>query len=290
MAEDATLRDVTVTDPVDPNVDLPADKPATDAASKEPTVNLTADSSKDAAELGQILLDSGFSKDNVNDLLQTPNALQSIQFMIRNNPAEFLNMLERTDANAAKAFHEKMADIYVDRYSTKGEPAAKGGKDADPGLMDEVRALREETRSLRTNQEQRDNAAALARLESQYRGRVDELFNKVKEAVPLTKSEERALRATLDADLATDTGAKKRISNGNFVDVPTKLNTIIRDWSNDRKQAAEADKSRREGTSRRGMNEFQNGPGPVDIPANLDYSDDNAFEKAFANALEQASR
>jgi hypothetical protein len=288
--EDATLKDVTAgTDAAvvtEPKTD-PTPEPKTDN-----TVNLTADA--EAAELGKILLDSGYTKSQISDLLETPNALQSIQFMIRNNPAEFLNMLERTDPNAAKAFHEKMADIYVERYSDKsgGRTASANGsgKETDPQLMQEIAALREETRTLRTEQQQRDNAAQLARLESQYRGRVDELFNKVKEQVPLTRSEERALRAQLDSELATDNVAKKRISNGNFVDVPTKLNTLIRDWSADRKAAAESEKSRREGVKKSAFSELQNGPGiNIDIPDNAADSWD-LTESAFAKALEQTSR
>lgn len=274
---EATLRDATVLE----------EKPAVEekAVEEKKTEELALPADQTAAELGKMLLDSGYTKDQVGDLLEAPNALQSIQFMIRNNPAEFLNMLERTDANAAKAFHEKMADIYVERYSSK-ETTAKSGKETDPELMQEIRALREETKTLRTEQQQRDAAASLARLESAYRGRVDELFNKVKEATPLTKSEERALRAQLDAELATDTTAKQRISKGNFVDVPTKLNTIIRDWTQDRKEAVEGEKSRRENAAKRGFNEFQNGPGPVDLPKGFEDSWDST-EAAFARALEQ---
>jgi len=286
MADDATLRDATVLTDAKP---ADAAKPADDQkpTDQKPTDALPADTS--AAELGQILLDSGYSKDQINDLLAAPNALQSIQFMIRNNPAEFLNMLERTDATAAKAFHEKMADIYVERYADKGGKQTAGGKEVDQSLMQEVAALREETRTLRTEQQQRDNAAQLARLESSYRGRVDELFNKIKEATPLTKSEERALRADLDSQLAQDGAAKKRISSGNFVDVPTKLNTIIRDWTSDKKSAAEAEKSRREGTTKRGFSEFQAGPGPIDLPKGFEDTWDQT-EAAFAQALDQASR
>lgn len=284
MSEDATLKDATIT--AEPGAeDVVTDKPA--VTEKPAEVALPADQT--AAELGQMLLDSGYTKGQIDDLLAAPNALQSIQFMVRNNPAEFLNMLERTDPQAAKAFHEKMADIYVERYADKGGKQTGSSKDTDPSLMQEIAALREETRSLRTQQEQRDNAAALARLESNYRGRVDELFNKVKEATPLTKSEERALRAQLDADLAVDSLAKKRISTGNFADVPTKLNTIIRDWTADKKAASETEKSRRESQSKRGFNEFQSSPGPVDLPKGFEDSWDST-EDAFAKALEQASR
>jgi len=282
--ETATLRDATVT------TEPKAEETKTVETKTEPVLDLTADTSKDAAELGKVLIESGFTREQLPDLLQAPNALQSIQFMVRNNPAEFLNMLERTDPQAAKAFHEKMADIYVERYADKNPPKGKDAPTADPSLMQEIAALREKVNQSETREQQRENAAALARLESSYRGRVDELFNKVKETVTLTKSEERALRANLDADLAVDAVAKKRISTGNFVDLPTKLNTIIRDWTTDKKDAAEGDKTRRENASKRGFNEFQNGPGPVEIPKDLDYLDDTAFEKAFASALEQSSR
>lgn len=279
--EDATLRDATID--AEPAVDpKPTDDP-------KPVTEPVADLDKDAAELGKILLDSGFTREQLPELLQTPNALQSIQFLIRNDPKEFLSMLERTDPQAAKAFHEKMADIYVERYADKGQPAKGGSKEADPSLMQEIAALREKVTASETREQQRESSAALVRLESQYRGRVDELFNKVKETTPLTRSEERALRAQLDADLATDSVAKKRISTGNFVDVPTKLNTIIRDWTADKKASAEGEKSRRDSAQQRGFNEFQNGPGPIDLPKGFE-NDWDSTENAFAKALEQASR
>lgn len=282
MPDDATLRDATV---------LAEEKPAAEAkpaTEEKPALEVTVDN-KDAAELGQILIDSGYTKEQINDLLQAPNALQSIQFMVRNDPKEFLAMLERTDPTAAKAFHEKMADIYVERYADKGGKPAANGKEADQSLMQEIAALREKVTQSETREQQRENAAALTRLESQYRGRVDEAFNKIKEATELTKSEERSLRALLDSELATDSVAKARISKGNFVDVPTKLNTIIRDWTADKKAAVEGEKSRRENASRRGFSEFQAGPGPIDLPKGFEDTWDST-EEAFAKALDQASR
>src|SRR5262249_61255269 len=84
------------------------------------TVQDTAD--KDAAELGRLLIESGYGKDKVNELLAAPNALQSIQYLVRRNPQEFLTMLERTDPDAARNFHEKMADMYVERYQVREKP------------------------------------------------------------------------------------------------------------------------------------------------------------------------
>lgn len=277
--QDANLRDVTtgVTEPVIPET--------TDA--KETTVQVAADTS--AAELGQILLDSGFSKDNINDLISTPNALQSIQHMIRNNPAEFLNMLDRTDPAAAKGFHEKMAELYVDRYSSKETPGSNTPA-APPELMNEIAVLREKTARLETDQQQRDANAALARLESQYSSRVEQMFNDIKQqGIELTKSEKRALTADLNSQLALDGAAKKRISNGNFVDVPKKFNDIIRDWSADKKAVSEAVKGRRENASRNAFPELQNGPITVDIPKGFEDSWDST-EDAFAKALESTSR
>ena len=106
----------------------------------------------------------------------------------------------------------------------------------------------------------------------------------------LTKSEQKALRARVDAELAADSAVVQRVSNGNFVDVPHKFKAIIDEWSSDRKSAAQAAEDRRKGITSNASPEFSNGPNPF-MPANNDFAgswDDT--EAAFAKALTQVPR
>lgn len=269
----------------------PADDTKTADTTATPTVQDTAD--KDAAEIGRILLDSGYKKEQLNDLIEAPGAIKAMQFMIRNNPQEFLNMLERTDPDAARNFHEKLADIYVDRYSDKTPPATNGaGKQPDGEIMREVQALRDEVKQARTREEQREQAAALAATQNRYNGRVDDLFNQdgVKK-LGLTKSEQKAIRSDLSAELAKDPSMVRRISNGNFVDVPKTFQGIIESWATDRKAAADTAKAQRDRATSSAFPEFSSGPNPlmIDVPANVADSWDNA-EEALAAALTRTAR
>jgi hypothetical protein len=157
---DATLRDATIQGdhgapagvPVseNPNESTPAETAGAQPATAVPhaTVHDTAD--KDAAELGRLLIESGYGRDKINELLAAPNALKSIEYQVRNNPQEFLSMLERTDPDAARNFHEKMADMYVERYQVRDRQPQNGKSGAaDSELMAELQAFEEHLLQLR---------------------------------------------------------------------------------------------------------------------------------------------
>src|SRR5262245_27784058 len=211
MPEEATLRDATIQGdhgapagvpvPQNPNESTLAETAGAQPATAGPHATVqpprhantgrvgdpgqdTAD--KDATELGRLLIESGYGKEKINDLLAAPNALQSIQHLVRNNPQEFLTMLERTDPEAARTFHEKMADMYVERYQTREKPrgaqtGAPAGSAAaavlDSELMAELQALREKVHQAETREQQREQLKTMAAVQARYNARVDELFN-----------------------------------------------------------------------------------------------------------------
>lgn len=284
MSEDATLRDVTVS----PN---PADaaepkEPAKPADAKPPEV--IDPSVGEAAELGRILLDSGVTKDKINDILQAPQALSNLRYLIANDPQQFLRLLEQTDSKTAENFHSKLADLYVDRYASKGAKPADNGKAPDSALIGEVAALREKVTGFETREQQRQNAAALASTQQRYNARVDDFFSQdgVK-ALNLTPSEQRGMRALLDSQLAQDPNAVQRVSNGNFVDVAPRFKSIIEGWAADRKSAAEAERKQRDNVQAGANFTFPGGPNPLEIPAAVSDSWE-ATEDALAKALSQA--
>lgn len=282
MAEEtATLRDTIVSDEPAPTPVVEA-TPATPAP-ETPTVD------PEVMEIAQILRGSGVSKEQVNDLLSAPKALESLRYAIQNNPQEFLNMLDRTDPQTGEKFLEAMADTYVNRYGDKGKPAAKGKEEPNGELMREVEALRETVGRFQTEQQRRDQAAALAQTRQRYDARVDDLIGQpgVKE-LGLTKSEVKAIRARLDTELSRDPSAVERASKGNFVDVPRTFQTIIEEWASDKKAASEAAKAQRERAAKGAFADFPAGPNPfmnVELPKGTSDSWD-ATEEGFAKALE----
>lgn len=287
MPEDATLRDAAPT--ADPNAAAaPAPAPEPKPAEAAPEPAKVADT--DAAELGRILLESGYTKDNVNDILQSPQALASLRYMIENNPSEFLNTLERANPAAGEKFLESMADTYVKRYHKEPAAPAKGAE-AAAGLMTEVEALRADLNQVRTERQAEQQRMVMAQVQARYNGRVDDIFGQdAVKSLGLTKSEARAMRAQLDKELASDPSVVQRVSNGNFVDVPRTFQRIVEEWGADRKAAAAAVKAEREGAANRGRIDLSNGAQPfmLDIPANASESWD-ATEDAFAKALEKTA-
>lgn len=277
---DATLRDVTV----EPNPTPAAAAPEPVAA---PAVAAPSAEDKEALELGRVLLGSGVTQSTVNELLAAPQALQTMRYLVQNNPQEFLNLIERTDPTTGEKFLENMADTYVKRYAPKDGARPAGKSEASAEIMSEVAALREELGQMRTAEQAKQQQIALSQVKARYDGRVDELFNALPKEVSLTKAETRALKAQLSQELSEDSQAVQRVSNGNFVDVPNKFKSIIEGWSTDRKSAAQAAKDAREGRLNAANPEVLGGPQQFQIdPKDADSWD--ATEAGFAKALDQA--
>jgi hypothetical protein len=247
----------------------------------------------EAVEIGRILHASGVTKDQVNDLLQAPRALEAMRSALQGNPDEFFNMLQRTDPKTEEKLLQAGADRFVKRYADDTKPDGKGKPDANSDLMREVGALREQLNTFRTKDEQREQRSAMAATRQRYDARVDDLFglDGVK-ALGLTKSEQKSMRAQLDVELAKDPSVVQRASNGNFVDVPQVFQGIVEDWAKDRKEAAEVAAGTRKRSQSGAFSEFSSGANPfmdIDLPAGSSDSWD-ATETAMANALQRTAR
>lgn len=284
MAEDATLKDVTAS----PNPPVAAD--AKEPEKQAPAVAAPSPEDADALEVGRLLIGSGYSKEQVNDILQAPQALASLRHLINENPRELISLLDRTNPDVAKKLLDAASDEFVKRYG-KDEPATGSTKkDAPPELMAEVESMRSELNQFRTEREQAAARATMASVKARYDARVDDLFNQLPKDSGLTKAEVKALRARIDTELASDPTVVQRVSNGNFVDVPLKFKAVIDEWVGDRKSAADAEKRRRDGVVDGALPEFMGGPNPF-FPSDKSFADSwDATEDALAKALTQASR
>ena len=282
MAEEATLMDVTVS----PNPTGSAAAP--EPAKTEPAVATPSQADTDAMEVGRLLLESGYTKGQINDVMQSPGALAQLRHLINENPQELINLLDRSNPDASKKLLDTAADEYVKRYG-KDTPAGKKD-DPNSGLMAEVESLRTQVNQFQNQRDQERAAAQMASTKSRYDARVADLFSSLPKETGLTPAETKALKARVDAELAADPSVVQRVANGNFVDVPHKFKAVIDVWSSDRKAAATAADNKRRGVSDGANPEFLSGPNPF-LPANTDFAgswDDT--EAAFAKALTQAAR
>lgn len=282
---DATLRDTLVTDA--------ADETKTVETKTEETRAVTAN--PDASEIGQIFLDSGYTKDQLNDILESPKALAAIRHQLQTDPTEFIKMLERTDPSVGARLQEAASDRFLEQNKHLLDKDKGSGKaSADPqnnDLMRELQALREKTDRLEGNERARENRIAFETAQKRYDSRVDELLSQkdIKE-LNLTKAETKAIRARLGAELSSDPNVVKRVGSGNFADVPRVMKGILEEWAGDRKEAVEADKTARERAQGRGFSEYEAGPDQFfKRPAGSEDSWE-ATEDALAKALDRTAR
>lgn len=284
MPDEATLRDVTVS----PNpADAAEPKEPEKKAAEEPKPIVTDPAEAEAAEIGKILLNSGYNKAQINQLLEAPNALQSIRALLDTDPKQFVKQYALTNPDGASKLRDAVAEEYVELFADKGERKADG-KQPDSQLMGEVAALRDEVKGFKTREDQRNAAVAMAATSSRYNARVDDFFSQegIKK-LELTGTEQEAIRALLDKRLASDPAVVQRVSNGNFVDVAPTFKPIIEKWQTDKKAAAEAAAKQRDNVRDGASYTFPGGPEPLKIPEGVSDSWD-ATEEALAKALQNA--
>lgn len=259
--ETANLKDTTTASAATTTLD-PAAAASTTAVTTTTPVEVA---DREAAELGKLLLDSGVTKDQVNDVLQAPQALAAIRYMVENDPQEFIRSLERTNPGAGENFLDKLSKLYVDRYS-KGDTVAGGTKDApNAELLAKIGELSEKVNGFQTAAQQAAAASAQAQVQARYNARVDDLFGQLpSDKVPLTNYEKELIKGKLSNDLASDSNAVKRVYNGNFVDVPTRFKSIVEGLVQDRVAAVTASAKSRERSVSASFPEISGGP--VELP------------------------
>ena len=281
--QDATLRDTVVAEE------------STETKVEESKVESKTEVDPAILELGTILANAGVTKENVNDIIAAPQALNALRYAIQNDPEEFLKMIERSDPKSGENLLEKMSDVYLKRNEGKLKLPVEGdkGKAAVPDeLMQKIAKLEEETTSLR-NEKQREQAAmAQAATQQRYKARLDDVFNidQIKK-MELTPSEIKNMKARVGEVMAADPSIVQRASAGNFVDLPGAFKTVLEELVADKKAATEAQTKARERSKLGAFADFLSGPNAqlMDIPQNT-FDTWDATEDGFAKALEALSR
>jgi hypothetical protein len=285
MADEATLHDTLVSDP-ETTAPVAETALATEVVPNAPRI--VDAPSPEAAEIGRVLMESGYSKDQLNQLLETPKALEALRYAIENDPRDLITMLQRNNPAAAERLIEAGADRFVEQYGDKSKATGKPTGDTSD-LMREIEALREQTNRLQNEQQRRDLAAANAAVLNRYNSRVDDLLSlkEVKELIP-TKSEAKNIKARLNVELGADPSIVQRINAGNFVDVPKVFQSIIDEVAAEKKEAVKAAADKREQAARGAFPTFENGPNPF-LPPDLVEKAAGSWddtETALAKALQ----
>lgn len=189
----------------------------------------------DIAELGQILTDAGYSKDNVTELLQSRTALQQISNALETDPVEFFRMLERSAPATADRLLERMSDIYAERYGSFDRPAAGNGGQPAPAPQrgeftdPEVRRLREQLDNIQRRQQMEDQRRQYDAQRQTYYSKVDEAMNRL--PTNLTGRDKKAINAMLHKSIADDTTTLQRINQGIYTDIPKHLQRVLKDYT-----------------------------------------------------------
>src|SRR5262249_25275782 len=210
------------------------------------------------------LMGSGITKEGLSALMDAPKALEAIRYQIQNDPKEFVRSLERSDPGTGEKFLNSIADEYVDRYASKGNPKTQE-KESGDGVSDRVvNELREQISRLIAKEQQRDNAAYFASVRQRYDARLDDLFGlKEVKDMGLPASELKNMRARIWTELESNPEAQKRVNQGNFVDVPKVFQSLIQEKVDDKNAAIKAEKAGRERVSSNAFGEFSNGPDSI---------------------------
>lgn len=281
--ENATLKDVTVSpNPADAAAPKEPPKPA-----EKPKPVIADPAEAEAAEIGRTILHSGYNKAQINTLLEAPNALASIRALLDTDPKQFVKNYASANPDGASKLRDAIAEEYVELFGDKGEKKADG-KAQDSELMQQVRSLTERVTGFETQEQRRQQATALAATQARFNARVDDIFGQdgIKN-LGMTKTEQKAVRALLNTELAADPEAVRRVSNGNFVDVAPAFKRIIEDWASDKKSAAEAEKRQRDNVQNGASFTYSGGPESLKIPEAISDSWE-ATEEGLAKALQNA--
>ncbi len=277
MATQSSLTDVTASN--QPNEAPKSAEPAQPVVSSNP----------EAAEIGQIILNSGYSKEQLNDLLQAPGALNQLRYMVENDPKAFQQMLERASPDLGARFLDQMTNLYLERYGQDAvtEKDADGKPAIGAEVQEQLRTLQERINQSEEKERQREQSAYLATIESRYNSRVDDLFKQIPKELNLTKSQEKSLRRSLQAELNDDPQARQRVLSGNFVDVPLKFQSLVTDWVNDQKAQHESLEAERKKVQSGASANFLSGPVQALMPKETSSDSWDNTEHDLAEAFKK---
>lgn len=243
-----------------------------ETANPNPTQAAPAEPAKpelapEVIELARKLAEDGMTQDAYQGLIQGRDALNTMGYLLKENPKEFFSVIERQDPETAKKALEEFSQIYLDRNLTKDDQAKlEAGQplgEADP-MKKQLEDLQTEIKSIRDNEQRREQSAAMASIQKRYEARMDDLFGQLPDNMP--KHHKTALRALLDRSLGGDEQAASRIRQGNFVDVPKHFKNVLDGWAAETKAANDAEIQKREDIRKRAQIAFTPGAEAVGGP------------------------
>jgi hypothetical protein len=207
-------------------------------------------SQEDAAEIASILVGAGYKKENINSLLTQANGFQRANYLLENNPQEFMRVLQRSAPKVYEKLLESATDDYLERHkdeleaddgAAKGSNKGRGASSNDPDVAELKQAVGEIKKFL----EGQRVSAQYQDLKRDYDSKVNMLLDKLPKEDFSTR-DRKAIKALLHNSLAEDAQAQQRIAGRNFTDLPRHLQSVLDDWTADTTSQSDAEKQRRE--------------------------------------------
>lgn len=237
------------------------------------------------AALGQ-LADLGITPSNAAEFVQAKGALDSLNKALATDPDTVLSQLEAANSDAYFALLDKAANRFLKHFPPEEGGAADGSKGSAPKSDPRVDALVTEVQELRAGREQEVRQARAKTVETDYNKRIDGMIEQASEKAKLTGKDKDYLRLKVNALVAQDETARRRITQGVFVDLPKHFNSALSAVAADIKTVNQTELDKRNAVTASGTKEVISGAeakGGADVRAGEDEWD--AAARAFAADL-----
>lgn len=219
-------------------------------------IQLTSEA--DLAALRQ-MADLGITPANAQEFVQAKANLDGMRTSLANDPDTILAQLQTASPEVYFNLLDKAATRYLQHFPPPEDgTAGKGASSApqsDPLLVSQVNALQAELNTLKADSSSRANAVRAKEIEVAYNGRVDGLVADVAGKTKMDAKDQKLLKFEINASIASDPAARKRIMSGIFADIPIHAKNVLDARAAETKASADRSQSARAAVATGGTRE-----------------------------------
>ncbi len=197
----------------------------------------------DLAALRQ-LADMGITPTNATEFLQAKQALDQLNTALLTDPDTVLAQLEAANSDAYFQLLDKAANRFL-KHFPPDENAAGGGTGSAPKPDPRIESLEGEVRQLRQERQSEKSQQQAAQVKATYDKRLDDLIGDAAKKANLNERDKDFLRLKTNELVARDDAARRRISQGIYVDLPAHFASALRTVAAETKAASTTDAGKR---------------------------------------------
>lgn len=248
-----------------------------------------------AAEQLRQLADLGITPQNAQEWTEKGQTLESLAYMLANNPKEFFASIERINPQGHKKLLDTAADIYLDRLppeqrtgSTASSTAQTG---ADSELAREVKRLTQQVETITAQRRQEEGARQYNATKAAYQTKVNEIMGtEVVKKMGLDATEEEYVRLAVDKSIGADQASLNRINKGVLVDVATHVTRALNKVGANRTAKNTTATTAREAVGKNGSIGDEVSAGATAVNGVVSQPEDSweGTEQAFARDLDKS--